>query len=71
MASAIRTLARLHNVTGAPEPVDAFAHAASRLADEAVELDQVERRLIGLQRQGVVTPEQRFALHAIYLRQSG
>lgn len=69
VASAIRTLARLHGITGDAEPIDHFAHAASRLADAAVDLDPVERLLVGLQRKAVVTPQQGFALHAIYLRQ--
>ena len=69
VASAIHTLARLHGITGAPEPIDAFAHAASRLADAEVDLDPVERLLAGLQRRAIVTPQEGFALHAIYLRQ--
>ena len=69
VASAIRTLAWLHGITGAPEPIDEFAHAVSRLADAEVDLDPVERLLVGLQRQAVVSPQQAFALHAIYLRQ--
>ena len=85
VAAAIRTLARLHGVSGELEPIDVFARAASRLADadadadaeaEAdadadadADVDLVERLLLGLARRGFITDQQRFALHAIYLRQ--
>lgn len=67
--AAIVHLAREHGVTGAREPIDAFVDAAQRLADEEVELDPVERLLVGLRREEVVTDEQGFALHAAYLDQ--
>jgi len=69
VASAVRTLAWIHGVSEQPEPIDVFAQAATRLADGEVTFDSVERLLLGLARRGVVTDEQRFALHAIYLRQ--
>ena len=69
VAAAIRTLARLHGVSGELEPIDVFARAASRLADADVDLDPVERLLLGLARRGFITDQRRFALHAIYLRQ--
>lgn len=68
-AAAISALAWTHGVTGAPEPIDAFVDAATRLCDTAVTLDHTERLLVGLARAGVVNDEQRFALHAAYLRQ--
>ncbi|WP_145144378.1 hypothetical protein [Roseomonas gilardii] len=68
-AATISTLARTHGVTAAPEPVDAFVDAATRLCDTEVVLDHTERLLVGLARAGVLTDEQRFALHAAYLRQ--
>ena len=69
VATAISTLAWMHGVTAAPEPVDTFADAAARLCDTGVTFDHIERLLLGLARAGVVTDEQRFALHAAYLRQ--
>ena len=69
VAAAITTLAQAHGITAAPEPVDAFADAAARLCDAEVIFDHTERLLIGLARAGLVADEQRFALHAAYLRQ--
>ena len=69
VAAAISTLAWTHGVTATPEPVDAFAYAATRLCDTEVTFDHTEGLLLGLARAGVVTDEQRFALHAAYLRQ--
>ena len=69
VATAIRTLARSYGIDGAPEPIDDFALAVSRLADAEVDLDPVERLLVGLQRRAILTPQEGFALHAIYLRQ--
>ena len=50
VAAAIRTLARLHGVSGELEPIDVFARAASRLADADVDLEPIERLLLGLSR---------------------
>ena len=68
-AVAINTLAWTHGITAVPEPIDAFADATARLCDTEVTFDHTERLLLGLARAGVVTDEQRFALHAAYLRQ--
>lgn len=69
-AAAIGTLARRHGISVAAESVDVFADAAARLCGDAeVTFDHTERLLLGLARAGIVTDEQRFALHAAYLRQ--
>ena len=69
VAGAICQLAWLNGVTGQLEPIDPFVSAATRLADTEVTLDSVERLLLGLARAGVLNDEQRFAAHAVYLRQ--
>lgn len=69
--AAITTLARTHGITGEPDPIDAFADAASRLADAGVTFDQVERLLVKIARAGLLTDDRRFALHTLYLRQKG
>lgn len=68
-ATAITTLASTHGITAEPGPIDTFADAASRLSDAEVAFDHFERLLLKLARAGVVTDDERFALHALYLRQ--
>lgn len=66
----VSALARRYGITTASEPVDAFADAVTRLCGDArVTFDHIERLLLGLARAGIVTDEQRFALHATYLLQ--
>lgn len=70
VAATISTLAQTYGITAAPKPVDAFADAVTRLCgDIEVTFGHTERLLLGLARAGIVTDEQRFALHAAYLRQ--
>lgn len=68
-AAAITTLAWAHGITAEPDPIDAFADPASRLADAEVTFDHFERLLLRLARAGVVTDDERFALHTLHLRQ--
>lgn len=68
-AAAITTLARDRGVTAEAQPIDAFADATSRLSASEASPDRIERLLIGLQRAGVIADQERFALHAVYLRQ--
>jgi hypothetical protein len=69
VAEWIDTTAMLHGVSCAPEPIDDFADAVSRLSDAAVHLDEPERQLLALFRAGLISDDHRFALHAAYLRQ--
>lgn len=61
--------ARQHGVAYQPTPDDAFAADVSRLSDAEVVPDAVEDLLQALTRTGVINHGQRFALHAIYLRE--
>jgi hypothetical protein len=67
---AIATLAWTHGVTGKRQPIDDFVDAAARLSDAEVGFDHTERLLVELTRRGVISDEERFALHAAYLHQS-
>lgn len=69
-ATWIRDQARRHGVTFAETPVDTFAAGVSRLSDAGVQLDETEQLLLALERAGIVSGTQSFALHAAYLRQS-
>ena len=71
-ASIVETIlgfARQHGVAYQPTPDDAFAADVSRLSDAEVVPDAVEDLLHALTRADVITHGQRFALHAIYLRE--
>ncbi len=63
--------ARQHGVAYEHTPDDAFAADVSRLSDAEVMPDAVEDLLQALTRADVITHGQRFALHAIYLRERG
>jgi len=70
VATAIDTLVHRHGITPAADPVDTFVDAVTRLcSDVEVTLDHIECLLNGLTRAGVISDEQRFELHAGYLRQ--
>ena len=71
-ASIVETLlgfARQHGVAYQPTPDDAFAADVSRLSDAEVVPDAVEDLLHALTSADVITRGQRFAPHAIYLRE--
>ena len=67
-AATIAVLAGTHGITAAPEPIDTFAGAVSCLSDAEVSFDSVQRMLLALTHAGIVTDEERFALHAAHLR---
>jgi hypothetical protein len=69
-AEHIRTLARTHDVAYAEGPNDRLAHHISRLAGDTVELDEVERLLLGLQRANKITRVELIQLQARYLREA-
>jgi hypothetical protein len=51
-AEHIRLLARRHHIANSERASDRLAHHIMRLAGDTVELDEIERLLIGLQRAG-------------------
>ena len=69
-AEHIRGLARHYHVAYAEGPSDRLAHHISRLAGDMVELDEIERLLIGLQRAGRITRTEMVRLQAQYLRET-
>lgn len=69
-ASRIRDLARKHHVDYIPMPTDALAGHITRLAGDDVELDEVERLLIALQRAGHLSRAEAVLLQARYLREA-
>jgi hypothetical protein len=69
-AEHVRALARQHSVVYSEAPNDRLAHHMSRLAGDAVELDEVERLLVGLQRAGHLSREDMIRLQAQYLREA-
>lgn len=70
VAEQIRELARAHGVVYDRSSLDDYAETISRLSDAEVAPDETECLLRALTDAGVLTPEQRFRLHAAYLRQS-
>ena len=70
IANRIRNLARKHDVAYVQTRSDALAHHMTRLADDHVELDEIERLLIALQRSGHLSRVEMVQLQASYLRET-
>jgi hypothetical protein len=69
-ADQIRDLARRHRIAYSETATDRLAHHMSRLAGDTVELDEIERLLIGLQRAGHLSRPEMILLQAQYLREA-
>jgi hypothetical protein len=69
-ATHIRKLAQQHHVAYVRTRNDALAHHITRLADDHVELDEVEQLLIALQRAGHLSRRELVRLQASYLREA-
>lgn len=68
VADRIRMLAREHDVSYVPGPLDAWADKISELCGDYVELDHIELTLLALRRAGVITDQAKTWLLAAYLR---
>jgi len=69
-ARVIRKLADRCHIAYQPTATDRLAGHITRLADDDVEFDAIERMLIGLQRAGRIDRLQMVRLQARYLRES-
>ena len=69
-AEHIRSMARTYHVDYSEGPNDRLAHHISRLAGDMVELDEIERLLIGLVRAERITRIEMIQLQARYLREA-
>ena len=70
IAQHIRVLAERYHIVYSETPGDRLAHHITRLADGTVELDEIERLLIGLQRAGHLSIVEMITLQAQYLREA-
>ena len=70
IATIIRQMAEQHRVAYVRTGSDQLAHHITRLADDHVELDEVEQMLIALQRAGHVSRTELVRLQASYLREA-
>ena len=68
-ADRIRALAERHQVHYVETKSDVLAHHMTRLADNFVVLDDIEKMLIALQRAGHVSRIELVRLQAAYLRE--
>jgi hypothetical protein len=66
----VRNLARKHGVSYVRTQSDALANDITRLAGDHVELDEIERLLIALQRAGHLSRAEVVRLQASYLREA-
>ena len=69
IAARIRKMAEQHHVTYVRTSSDALAHHITRLADDDVQLDEIEQLLIALQRNGHISRTEMVQLQAAYLRE--
>lgn len=69
-ATLIRRMVEQHHVTYVSTRNDVLAHHFTRLADNDVELDEVEQMLVALQRAGHLDRAELVRLQASYLREA-
>ncbi|MBB3324021.1 hypothetical protein [Atlantibacter sp. RC6] len=69
VASYIYRLAKIHHVSDKRDHMSRMAVTITALADDAVELDNVEQLLINLKRKGVLSKAEILALQARYFRE--
>jgi hypothetical protein len=69
-ALAIQALARRHHVQYVGTQSDALAQHITRLAGDQVVLDDIERTLVALQRNGHLSRREMVRLQASYLRET-
>ena len=68
-ATAVRAMARQHQVSYSPSPMDRLADHMTRLAGDVIELDDIERLIVALQRAGHLTRVEAVQLTARYRRE--
>lgn len=66
VASYVHQLAKDHEITHSRDGMSRMAVAITGLADDAVELDDVEQLLVNLKRKGVLTKPEILSLQARY-----
>jgi len=69
-ATHIRLLARQNRVVASQGPDDALAEHMTRLADDVLQPDEIEKLLVALQRAGHLTRREMIRLQAKYLREA-
>ncbi|HEN8710901.1 TPA: hypothetical protein U8203_005325 [Pseudomonas putida] len=67
--SQIQELAKQHGVTGSKDRFSDLASTVTRLSGDVVALDTIERMLVSLKKQGILTKQQILQLEASYLRE--
>ncbi|SMB51141.1 conserved hypothetical protein [Serratia proteamaculans] len=69
VASYVHKLAEDHNITAYRDGMSRMAVAITGLADDAVELDDVEQLMVNLKRKGVLTKSEILELQGRYFRE--
>lgn len=69
VASYVHKLAEDHNITAHHDGMSRMAVAIMGLADDAVELDDVEQLMVNLKRKGVLTKSEILELQGRYFRE--
>jgi hypothetical protein len=64
----IRELAAAHGVAYTQTAFDRLAHDHARLSDNDLTLDETENLITALERAGVITDDEGWKLHGLYLR---
>ncbi|CAI1753506.1 Uncharacterised protein [Serratia proteamaculans] len=69
VAGYVHKLAEDHNITAYRDGMSRMAVAITGLADDAVELDDVEQLMVNLRRKGVLTKSEILELQGRYFRE--
>lgn len=69
VASQVRRLAKSLNITAEPDDLSRMAVAITSMADDIVELDNIEQLLVNLKRKGVLSKFEVLRLQGKYLQE--
>ncbi|ELY3597981.1 hypothetical protein ACSDIA_003297 [Cronobacter turicensis] len=69
VASKVRHLAAVHNISASCDSTSRMATTITRLSGDTVVLDNVEQLLVNLKRKGVLTKAESLSLQADYLKE--
>ncbi|ALD44260.1 hypothetical protein SMQE32_46520 [Serratia marcescens] len=69
VANYVHQLAKDHEITHSRDGMSRMAVAITGLADDAVELDEVEQLLVNLKRKGILTKSEILSLQGRYFRE--
>ncbi|HEX4549835.1 hypothetical protein [Pseudomonas sp.] len=69
VATEVRKLAKKHHITAERDSLSCMAVTITRLAGDAIELDNIEQLLVNLKRKGILNKSEIMVLQGRYLQE--